>query len=146
GRPRPPACPFIFAFLHCSGAWPATDARIALIVQRVVRHFMLGHEGPNILLGPAQQRIDFDQAELRIPLNDLGNRPVFGLVATDGAEPSVIAGHFAAKGQDLPIMATLVRAMAIEGSAMLGFVFRDRLGRANELYFNAVALFDALAE
>src|SRR4051794_13537096 len=49
-RPRPAAGTLVLALDDRAGAGPAADARVALVVQRVVRHVVLDEEGPHVLL------------------------------------------------------------------------------------------------
>src|SRR5437660_1783483 len=50
---RPAAGPLVFALGDRPGAGPAADARVALVVQRVIGHVMLQDEVPHVALGPA---------------------------------------------------------------------------------------------
>src|SRR6516162_10839374 len=77
----------VLAVGHRPRARPAADARVTLVVQRIVRHIILVDEGPDILLGPGEQRVDFDQAELGIPADDIGTGAIAGLIAANGADP-----------------------------------------------------------
>src|SRR5262245_22350678 len=72
-------------------AGPAADAGITPVVERVVGDLVLHDEAPDILLGPRRERIELDEAELAVALDDGGVRPVWGLVAPDGADPCVEA-------------------------------------------------------
>ena len=58
----PPPSPraTVFPGLDRPGARCAADARIALIVQPIVREVVLPHIVPNLTLGPIGQRIDLD--------------------------------------------------------------------------------------
>src|SRR5262249_39478989 len=59
GGSCPAARSLILTGGHGPRARPAADARIALVVKRVVRHIVFGNKSPHILVGPAQERIDF---------------------------------------------------------------------------------------
>src|SRR5260370_36184771 len=52
---------FVVAMAHGLGARPATDAWVALVVQRIVRHIVLGDEAPHVLFRPVEERIDLHQ-------------------------------------------------------------------------------------
>jgi len=60
----PPPAPGanVFAGPYRTGAGIATDRRIAAVVQCVVGHFALADIGPDLLLAPIRQRIEFHQA------------------------------------------------------------------------------------
>src|SRR5690242_5347218 len=48
----PAASSFVFAIHHSARAGPATNARITLIVQRIVRNILLDDHAPDLFLGP----------------------------------------------------------------------------------------------
>src|SRR3984893_190293 len=80
---RPAPGPLILAVGDRPGAGPAADARVALVVQRIVGHLVLDHKCPHVPRGPRQQRVDLDQVELGVPLDDAGRGAVHRLVAAD---------------------------------------------------------------
>src|SRR5688572_20991115 len=82
-RPRPPAGAFVGPLADGGRAGPAADARIALVVQRVVGDAVVEDETPHVALRPRQQRVDLHQGKLLVPLNDASDRPVPRLVAAD---------------------------------------------------------------
>src|SRR6202040_1334360 len=84
-RPSPRAR--IFARLHGPRAIGAPNARIILVVQRVVWHLVLADVIPNLLRSPVGQRIEFYQAELRVPLEFFRIRAGGGLVAANSRHP-----------------------------------------------------------
>src|SRR5689334_17902209 len=61
---RPAAGPLVLAGHHRPRTRPAADARVVAVVQRVVRHVVLGDEVPHVLARPGEQRVDLVQAEL----------------------------------------------------------------------------------
>src|SRR6476620_8913232 len=63
----PAAGALVLAEHHGPRAGPAADARVALIVQRVVRNVFVGDQLPDILLRPVRQRADLHEAELLVP-------------------------------------------------------------------------------
>src|SRR5690606_15004839 len=89
GRAAPPHRPFIFAEEYGPRARPATNARIALVVQRIIRNVVLDNELPNFLLCPIRQRADLYQLKLLIPAHNGSLGPVGTLVAANCARPSV---------------------------------------------------------
>src|SRR5258707_5631781 len=107
---------------------------------------MLHDECPDVFLGPTQEGIDFDEAELGIPLYHAGDGALTRLVATDRADPGLVANHGPSQRQDLTVEAALVRSNAIQRTAVLRFVFGHVHFGANILDLNAVAVLDALAQ
>src|SRR5262249_51165445 len=89
-RARPAPGALVGPGFDRDGTWPATDARVAVVVQRVVGDVVLEDEVPHVLLRPAHQGVDLDQGELGVPPDDAGLRPVLGLVAANGADPGVV--------------------------------------------------------
>src|SRR6266542_2057767 len=102
----PAAGALVAAGAHRLRAGPAANARVALVVQRVVRHVVLHYERPDLFLGPAQQRVDLHQVELRVPLHRAGHRPMDRLVAADRTDPGVEACHRPPQRQHLAVVAT----------------------------------------
>src|SRR5262245_22457484 len=88
--PRPAPGSFFFAGSDSPCAGPATDARIALIVQRIERNFVFHDELPHVALGPVEQWIDLYKAELCIPLHDSRLAAVRRLIAANGADPRLV--------------------------------------------------------
>src|SRR5438445_8580211 len=71
------------------GAGPAADARIAPIVKGIVRHVVVENELPDVALGPVGERIDLDQLELMVPLDDSRVGASVSLIAANRADPCV---------------------------------------------------------
>src|SRR5579864_3957601 len=120
------ACPaagaLAFARDHGAGAGPAANRGITLVVQWVVGDIVRDDKCPDVAVGPAQQGIDLYQVELGVPSDDVGLGPVGRLVAPDGGNPRVVASHRPAQGDDLAVVAALVRPRAIERSAMKSLI------------------------
>ena len=144
--PRPATGSFVFLVLHRTRTRPTADAGVTPIVQRIVRHFVFEHEGPNVFFGPTQQRIDFDETELRVPLHQTSGGAVGRLVAADSADPGLVTGNGAAQRQDFPVVTALIGPMRIERAAVFSFIFCHRQLGTNQLYLNTVALLDPLAK
>src|SRR5262245_37842788 len=92
-RPGPPAGPLVPVIFDRGRTRPAADARVPLVVQRVVRDVVLQDELPHVLLGPPQERVHLHEIELRVPLNNGGRLAVVSLVAADGTDPGVVPLH-----------------------------------------------------
>src|SRR5215471_18473597 len=142
----PAAGAFVLAFGYRPSARPAADAGIILVMEGIIGNIMLRDEGPDVLFGPTEQRIDFHQRELGIPLDNAGSSTVGGLVAANGANPSIEALDRPAQRQHFTVMTALVRTNGIERAAVLLLVFRDRHLGADVFHFDAVALLDPLAK
>ena len=78
-RPAPATGPLVLARADRPRAGPAADARIPLVVQRIVRHALLDDPAPDVLLRPGGQGTDLHQAEFLVPADDrrvgAGGRP-----------------------------------------------------------------------
>jgi hypothetical protein len=77
----PPASARVFSCLNGARARCAADTGIASIVKRVVRNIMLAHIVLNILESPLHERVDLDQTELVIVLEELGVGPLRSLIS-----------------------------------------------------------------
>src|SRR5262249_2155860 len=124
---------------------PAANARIALVVERIVRHVMLEDKRPDVLLGPLQERVDLHQAEFGVPLDNAGAGAVGRLVAADRTDPGVVAGDGAAQRHNLAVVAGLVSAVAVERAAVLGLVLGHGLFGSDKLDLDAVAVLQPVA-
>src|SRR5581483_9805588 len=124
GRACPAAGAIVFAFADGAGAQPAADARVALVVERIVGNVVIGDELPHVLLGPVQERVYLDEAELGVPLHQRRPGAVLRLVLADGTDPRLVALHRPAQGQVLAIEAALIGIDAVERPAVLLFVLR----------------------
>src|SRR6185312_13072275 len=90
-RTGPAAGTLVLALADRGRARPATDARITLIVQRVVRDVVPEDEVPHVLARPRQERIDLHETELGVPLHDARRGAMGCLIATDGTDPCLVA-------------------------------------------------------
>src|SRR6056297_2113650 len=88
-KPAPSARPLVFPSKDRAGARPATDARVAAVVKRVVRDRLFADQRPHVSLGPIRQRTDFDELELLVPTDDRGFRTVGALVPPNRTRPPV---------------------------------------------------------
>jgi len=77
---RPAASSRVLAGTDSARAVGATNARVALIVQRVIRHVVLMDVAPHLLRIPVHDWIDFHQAKFGIPLDLVSGSAVQCLV------------------------------------------------------------------
>src|SRR5262245_17262177 len=145
-RPGPAAGAVVAALLHGGGARPATDARVALVVKRVVRHVVVNDELPDVVLGPPQERVHFHEVELGVPLDHASGMAVLGLVAANSADPRGVSLNRPAQGHDLAVVAALVRAVDVERAAVLALVLGDGRVRADQFDGDPVPLAEALPQ
>src|SRR5207344_2655469 len=68
GLPPPASAPGILARSNGTRARRAADARIAAIVERVVRHVVRAHVAPDLVRRPIGERIEFRQSMERVEL------------------------------------------------------------------------------
>src|SRR5271157_5571212 len=104
----PPPCPKILACLHLTRAVGASNARITLVVKRIVRYVVRPDVVPHLFPFPVGQGVEFDQAKLGIPLElarvGAGRR----LVTADSRDPSVKFTELLGERLDLAKVAALV--------------------------------------
>jgi hypothetical protein len=62
--PPPSPCPVVFARLDWAVARCATDAGVALVVERMVRDIVFADVVPNFFLRPIGEGVDFDYASV----------------------------------------------------------------------------------
>src|SRR5688572_28534046 len=79
----------IFARCHRTRAPGAAEARIVLIVERVVGNGILADVAPDALGAPVGERIDFPEGEPPVPLELPRARTRRGLVAADAGDPRI---------------------------------------------------------
>src|SRR5580658_2712724 len=112
--PPPAAGTMILAGHDGPGAGGAADAGITLLVKAVEGQLARAYVGPDLVLGPIQQRADFLQAVLGVPLDGMALGAGLGLLATHTGDPGVVAAHELAERHHL--------AHAAAGAARLGAV------------------------
>src|SRR5882724_6848373 len=72
----------------------AADRRIALVVQRVVRHLVLAHVVPDLVLRPLGERVELhDRAVVVVDLDLADVRPRRPLVAAKSCDPGIESGE-----------------------------------------------------
>ena len=77
-----------------------------------------------------------------VPRDDRCFRPVWTLVASNSARPSMSSEGCLLKNFDFPIKATLVRVGLVERSIVKFFVLKNRKFRFQKIYFGPVFFFD----
>src|SRR2546428_6333368 len=96
--PPPAAGAFILARFDGPRAWRAADARVAAIVQRVVRDAMRFNVGPDVVARPIRQRIELGDAVQSVEFFDGDCAPGDRLPAAQAGDPRLLAGKRARKG------------------------------------------------
>src|SRR6185369_6974460 len=91
-------------------AMGAADARVVLVMQRVVRHFIDLDVRPYIGPRPTDKRIDLHELEGVVPLDRLGIRPGRRLLPPNARNPGIVAVEDAPERLDFPQLAASVRA------------------------------------
>src|SRR5258708_10125912 len=64
----------VFTNLHGRGAGRAADGRVAVVVKRVIGYVVPGYVIPDVAGRPGCKRVDLDQTELLIPLDQANVR------------------------------------------------------------------------
>src|SRR3989475_6422066 len=108
GEAGPAPGPRILAGLHRAGAVGAADARIVLVMERVVGDLVQLDVGPDVLPLPFGERVELDQFELRVPFDQLGARARGRLLAADAGDPGFVAFQGSRQRLPLPLGAALV--------------------------------------
>src|SRR5215467_12687890 len=75
---------------RAAGAGDAADARVTVVVERVVGQFMGNDVIPHLPTRPGGQRIDLDQIVSRVPFDDADVGPRWRLIASERRDPGVI--------------------------------------------------------
>src|ERR1700722_13088990 len=109
----------------------AADRRVAVVDQRVDQHSVGGDVVVDLLLGPADDRVDLDHLPAVVPLDHLGLAAVAGLVPADAGDPRVIVGQRPLQRLHLAQVAAQVRVTPVEPGAELGVLLGDGAGRGD---------------
>src|SRR5918993_1391973 len=136
----------VFADTDERGARGAADGRVAEVVQRVVRHVVLRDVVPHVARRPRGERVDLDEAELRVALDDAGPGARRRLVAADGRDPRAKLGERLAQRLDLTQAAALRRVALPQTFAVARGLRFEREARRAPLEADAVARAQALDE
>src|SRR6185369_13029181 len=85
------ACPatgtWILPGFDSLGAGPTADARIAIIMQRIVRQVIFLDVFPDLVIGPCRQRVELDHPVGIIPFDQAGICTESRLIAADPGDP-----------------------------------------------------------
>src|SRR5580698_5524606 len=117
--------------LDPGGAGRAADGGVALVDQRVDQHAVGDDVVVDLLLAPADDRVDLDHLPPVVPLDHLGLAAVTGLVPADAGDPRVIVGQRPLQRLDLAQVAAQVRVAPVEPGAELGVLLGDGAGRGD---------------
>src|SRR5262249_3476831 len=106
GFPPPAAGAGIFARSGGPGAGRTTNARIASVVKRVVRHVVGRDIVPDLLFAPVGEWINFDQTTVLFVRFDLADGgPGSRVIPTEASNPGVECGQDPTQGKDLAHLA-----------------------------------------
>src|SRR5579859_118664 len=111
--------------LDAERAGRAADRGVAVVDQRVDQHAVGGDVVVDLLLGPADDRVDLDHLPPVVPLDHLGLAPVAGLVPADAGDPRVVVGQGPLERLDLAQVAAQVGVAPVQPGAELGVLLRD---------------------
>src|SRR5262249_43097443 len=122
--PSPTA--FVRSGDHPASAGDASDARVTVIVERVVGQFVSHDVIPHLTARPGGQRIDLDQAVSRVPFDDADIGARRRLIASERRDPGVVTFERQAERLDLA-----------NAAAEVGVAFVKALAVNPVLLFNA---------
>ena len=80
----------------------ATDAGVAAIMKRVIRHIMSAEVAPDLFFRPVSDGVDFHQPELGVPLDLERDDSSGSLVAADARDPCGQLAELLPERFDLP--------------------------------------------
>ena len=130
-RPGPAPAARVGPGLDPDRAGRAADRRVAVVDQRVDQHAVDRDVVVDLLLGPADDRVDLDHLPPVVPLHDLGLAAVAGLVPAHAGDPRVVVGQRPLQRLDLAQVAAQVRVAPVESGAELGVLLRDGARRGD---------------
>src|ERR1700722_14835793 len=129
--PGPAAAARVGTRLDLDGAGRAADGGVAVVDQRVNQHVVDGDVVVDLLLAPADDRVDLDHLPLVVPLDHLGLAALAGLVAAHAGDPRVVVGQRPLPRLDLAQVAAQVGIAPVEPRAELGVLLGDRARRGD---------------
>src|SRR2546422_3673306 len=105
--PPPAAGAVSLAGTNCARAGCAADRRVALVVERVVRHVVLAHVVPDLVLRPFGKRVQLhDRAVVVVDLDLANVRPGRPLITAEPRDPGVEGGEVPGQRANLANVAT----------------------------------------
>src|SRR4051794_26253333 len=116
-----------------------------MIVQRVIWHVVFHDVAPDLACRPRGERVDLDEAELWVALDDAGTRARRRLVPADGRHPCVQAPEHLLQRLDLAQRAAEVRLALPEPLAVFGRLRIERKVRRSPLEADAVPSLQLIA-
>src|SRR6516164_11394647 len=123
--PSPAPAARVGAWLDPARAGRAADRGVAVVDQRVDQHVVGGDVVVDLLLGPADDRVDLDHLPPVVPLDHLGLAAVAGLVPAYAGDPRVVVGQRPLQRLDLAQVAAQVRVSPVQPRAQLGILLGD---------------------
>src|SRR5260370_17061138 len=103
-RAGPAPAAGVGAGLDPERAGGTADRGVAVVDQRVDQHAVGGDVVVDLLLGPADDRVDLDHLPPVVPLDHLGLPAVAGLVPAHAGDPRVVVGHPPPHPPPLPLL------------------------------------------
>src|SRR5262245_66110714 len=123
--PVPSPAAFMRPGDHASSAGDAPDARVAVVVERVIRQFVSHDVIPHLPAGPGGQRVNLDQAVSRVPLNDADVGSRRRLISPERRDPGVVAPERQTERLDLADAAAEVRVAFVQALAVYAVLLFD---------------------
>src|SRR6516165_1192932 len=123
--PGPAPAARVGAGLDPARAGRAADRGVAVVDQRVDQYAVGGDVVVDLLLGPADNRVDLDHLPPVVPLDHLGLTAIAGLVAAHASDPRVIVGQGPLQRLDLAQVTAQVRVAPVQPGAEFGVLLRD---------------------
>ena len=116
----------VVAIRHGTGAGPAANTWVTLIVQPIVGDRFIGDAFPHILLDPTGQGADLHKIKLAIPCHSGNFGPIGALVATNAAHPGMLAFNRLSQHRDFAIETALIWIGLVEWPTVEGLVLGYR--------------------
>src|SRR6185295_10773963 len=145
-KSAPTTSTLVFIYLHGRRARHAADRRIALVVERVVWNVVFQRVLPDLLLGPTRERIDLDESEFRVLVDNLRARACRRLVAANRRDPCAQTGEHLLQRLDLSQAATEIRIALPEFFAVPEILLFERSHGAATFETNAVTRLESIAK
>src|SRR5262245_28127567 len=98
--PPPASGAYVLSRRNGTGTWSAADAGKAAVVQLVVRDRVRPDIGPDLFVAPADERVELDQAIVRIKRLELDLLAGGRLAPTQPGDPCLLPGQGATQRLD----------------------------------------------